>query len=54
MHIQVMYVLSLSVVPDSVGPLWTVAHQAPLSVEFSRQECVATSSSNQNNSVIIY
>ena len=30
-------VLSCSVVPDSVTP-WTVAHQTPLSVEFSRQE----------------
>ena len=23
---------------DSVQPLWTVAHKAPLSMEFSRQE----------------
>ena len=30
-------VLMCSVVADSVTP-WTVAHQAPLSVEFSRQE----------------
>jgi len=30
-------VLSLSVVSDSVTP-WTVAHQAPPSMEFSRQE----------------
>ena len=29
--------LSLSVVSDSVTP-WTVAHQAPLSMGFSRQE----------------
>ena len=29
--------ISCSVVSDSVTP-WTVAHQAPLSVEFSRQE----------------
>ena len=30
-------VLSCSVVSDSAIP-WTVAHQAPLSMEFSRQE----------------
>ena len=30
-------VLSCSVVSDSATP-WTVAHQAPLSMEFSRQE----------------
>ena len=30
-------VLSRSVVSDSATP-WTVAHQAPLSMEFSRQE----------------
>ena len=30
-------VLSRSIVPDSATP-WTVAHQAPLSVEFSWQE----------------
>ena len=30
-------VLMCSVVADSVTP-WTVAHQAPLSVEFSKQE----------------
>ena len=29
--------VSCSVVSDSVTP-WTVAHQAPLSMEFSRQE----------------
>ena len=27
-----------SVIFDSFQPLWTIAHQAPLSVEFSRQE----------------
>ena len=32
-----MCVLNLSVVSDSVTP-WTVAHQAPLSMDFSRQE----------------
>ena len=33
-----MCVLSHSVVSDSLQPLWTVAHQAPMSVEFFRQE----------------
>ena len=33
----ISYVLSCSVVPDSATP-WTVAHRAPLSMEFSRQE----------------
>ena len=32
-----MHVISCSVMPDSVN-LWTVAHQAPLPMEFSRQE----------------
>ena len=32
-----VYVLSHSVVPDSLQPLWTVACQAPLSMRFSRQ-----------------
>ena len=31
-------VLSCSVVSDSFGIPWTVANQAPLSMEFSRQE----------------
>ena len=31
------YVLSCSVVSDSVTP-WTIAHQAPLSMRFLRQE----------------
>ena len=30
--------VSRSVMSDSLRPPWTVAHQAPLSVEFSRQE----------------
>ena len=30
--------LSCSVVSDSLQPRWTVAHQAPPSMEFSRQE----------------
>ena len=30
--------LSPSVVSDSFATLWTVAHQAPLSMEFARQE----------------
>ena len=30
--------VSHSVVSDSLQPQWTVAHQAPLSMEFSRQE----------------
>ena len=33
-----VYVPSFSAVSDSVT-LWTVAHQAPLATEFSRQEC---------------
>ena len=33
-----MCVLSHSVVSDSFVIPWTVAHQAPLSIEFSRQE----------------
>ena len=33
-----MYLLSRSVMSDSVTP-WTVAHQAPLSMGFSRQKC---------------
>ena len=32
-----MHVISCSVMPDSMN-LWTVAHQAPLPVEFSKQE----------------
>ena len=35
--LQMCVCVSWSVVSDSVTP-WTVAHQAPLSVEFSRQE----------------
>ena len=34
---QVMCVSWNSVVPDSLTP-WTIAYQAPLSTEFSRQE----------------
>ena len=30
--------VSRSVVPDSLQPPWTAAHQAPLSIGFSRQE----------------
>ena len=30
--------LSCSVVSDSLRPPWTIAHQAPLSMEFSQQE----------------
>ena len=33
-----MYVLSRSVMSDSLRPPWTVAHQAPMSMGFSRQE----------------
>ena len=33
-----VHLLSHSVVSDSLRPPWTVAHQAPLSMEFSRQE----------------
>ena len=36
-HIEVCMYFRCSVVSDSVIP-WTVAHQAPLSMEFSRQE----------------
>ena len=36
-HIEVCMYFHCSVVSDSVIP-WTVAHQAPLSMEFSRQE----------------
>ena len=35
MHVLV---ISCSVVSDSATP-WTLAYQAPLSMEFSRQEC---------------
>ena len=31
------FLLRLSVLPDSVTP-WTIAHQSPLSMAFSRQE----------------
>ena len=30
--------VSRSVVSDSLRPPWTIAHQAPLSMEFSQQE----------------
>jgi len=33
-----VYVLSRSVMSDSLRPPWTVAHQAPMSMGFSRQE----------------
>ena len=33
-----MLLLNHSVIFDSFATPWTVAHQAPLSVEFSRQE----------------
>ena len=36
-HTEVYMYVSRSVVSDSVIP-WPVAHQAPLSMEFSRQE----------------
>ena len=32
------FMLSLSVVSNSLQPPWTVAQQTPLSMEFSRQE----------------
>ena len=32
-----LYVLSWQVISDSVQPPWTIAHQAPLSMEFSRK-----------------
>ena len=32
------HMLSCAVLSDSLQPLWTVAHQAPMSVEFFRQE----------------
>ena len=35
----IIYSVSHSVVPNSLGPLWTAAHQAPLSIGFSRQAC---------------
>ena len=34
----IIYSVSYSVVPNPLGPLWTAAHQAPLSMGFSRQE----------------
>ena len=34
-----MCVLSQSAISDSSAAPWTVAHQAPLSVGFPRQEC---------------
>ena len=33
-----VHLLGCSVVSDSLRPPWTIAHQAPLSMEFSRQE----------------
>ena len=38
MGILTILLLSHSVVSNSVGPPWTVAHHAPLSVGFPRQE----------------
>ena len=39
LYLEVLLLLfSLSVVSDSFETLWTVAHQAPLSMGFSRQE----------------
>ena len=35
---HLLLLISHTVLSDSVTP-WTVAHQAPLSMEFSRQEC---------------
>ena len=32
------YMYACSIVSDSLWPPWTVAHQTPLSIEFSRQE----------------
>ena len=37
-HNGKQYVLSRSVMADSLGHLWTVAHQSPLSMGFSRKE----------------
>ena len=37
-HVHTRTCCVASVVSDSLRPLWTVAHQAPLSMEFSRQE----------------
>ena len=37
-HIHVVLCLVASVVSDSLWPPWTVAHQGPLSMGFSRQE----------------
>ena len=34
----VLLIISRPVVSDSLRPPWTVFHQAPLSMEFSRQE----------------
>ena len=36
-HIEVCMYVHCSVMSDSLIP-WTIAHQAPLSMEFSRQE----------------
>ena len=33
-----IFAVLCSVMSDSLRPLWTVAHQAPLSMEYSRQE----------------
>ena len=38
LFIVCVHTLSPSVVSDSFATLWTVAHQAPLSMEFARQE----------------
>ena len=37
-HQRLLTVCVCSVLSDSLWPPWTVAHQAPLSIEFSRQE----------------
>ena len=37
-HIRAEWVVSRSVTSDSFVTPWTVARQAPLSMEFSRQE----------------
>ena len=45
--------VSHSVMPDSLRPPWTRAHEAPPSVEFSRQEGNSNSLLHQTDVVVV-